>query len=274
MSHNAAQTELVRTGGAIARPRIRVPRGVYTLLAFVVLLGLWQVLVPVLNVPHYLLPTPSQIFRAAVDQWSVLWSNMLVTLREVLVGFALAVVIGIPLAMALAYSPLLEDTAYPILVFFQIMPKIALAPLLVVWFGFGLESKYLITFLLSFFPIVVDAVVGFKSIPPGLLQLASSMRARPLALFFKIRLPAALPNIFAGLKVSISLATTAAIVGEFVGADRGLGYILQRANGDLDTELLFAAICLLSLMGLVLYTITEIVEKYAIPWHVSQQGGR
>lgn len=271
MSRNATSTISVRVAKQHTRPRFHLPTRIYTLLAFVVVVVLWQVLVPVLNVPHYLLPTPSQIADTAVHQRDVLWSNMLVTLREVLTGFALAVVVGIPLAMALAYSPVLEDTAYPILVFFQIMPKIALAPLLVVWFGFGLESKVLITFLLSFFPIIVDAMVGFKSLPPALLQLASSMRARPLALFFKIRLPAALPNIFAGLKVSISLATTAAIVGEFVGADKGLGYLLQRANGDLDTELLFAAICLLSVMGLVLYTITEVVERYAIPWHVSQQ---
>ena len=251
--------------------RLAIPLRLYTLVGFLVLIGLWQVLVPALRVPKYILPTPLDIWARAVTAWPLLWTNMLFTLQSVLIGYALAVVVSILLAMMLAYSPILEGVAYPMLVFLQIIPKIALAPLLVIWFGFGIQSKILITFLLSFFPIVVDSIVGFKSVPPSLVQLASSMRAKPLALFFKIRLPAALPNIFAGLKVSIALATTAAIVGEFVGADRGLGYLLQRANGDLDTELLFAAICLLSLMGLVLYFIVEAIERYAIPWHVSQR---
>ena len=257
---------------AAPRPtRFAIPLRLYTLLGFVALIALWQILVPALHVPKYLLPTPLEIAGRMVSAWPALWTNLLVTLREVLFGFALAVIVSIPLAMLLAYSPVLESIAYPVLVFLQIIPKIALAPLLVVWFGFGIQSKILITFLLCFFPIVVDSIAGFKSVPPPLLQLASSMRAKPLALFFKIRLPAALPNIFAGLKVSIALATTAAIVGEFVGADQGLGYLLQRANGDLDTELLFAAICLLSAMGLILYFVVEIVERYAIPWHVSQR---
>jgi NitT/TauT family transport system permease protein len=267
-------TGLIRDAQLAAPPRparFAVPLRLYTGLGFLVLVVLWQVLVPTLAVPKYILPTPLDIWSRAVVAWPILWANMLVTLQSVLAGYALAVVVSIPLAMLLAYSPVLEGVAYPILVFLQIIPKIALAPLLVIWFGFGIQSKILITFLLSFFPIVVDSIVGFKSVPPTLVQLASSMRARPLALFFKIRLPAALPNIFAGLKISIALATTAAIVGEFVGADRGLGYLLQRANGDLDTELLFAALCLLSLMGLVLYFIVEAIERYAIPWHVSQR---
>jgi NitT/TauT family transport system permease protein len=255
------------------RGRLGLPLRAYTLLSFAVLLALWQLLVPALHVPKYLVPTPLDVLARTTAAWPILLTNLLVTLREVAVGFGLAVIVSIPLALLLAYSPMLEAIAYPVLVFLQIVPKIALAPLLVVWFGFGIESKILITFLLCFFPIVVDAIVGFKSVPPALLQLASSMRARPLALFFKIRLPSALPHIFAGLKVSIALATTAAIVGEFVGADVGLGYLLQRAHGDLDTELLFSAICLLSVMGLILYTIVELIERYSIPWHVSQRRG-
>jgi NitT/TauT family transport system permease protein len=160
----------------------------------------------------------------------------------------------------------------PVLVFTQLIPKIALAPLFIIWFGFGLFPKVFMTFLLSFFPIVIDAVVGFRSLDQEIVYLTRSMGLSGWQAFVKVRLPHALPQIFAGLKVAITLATVGAIIGEWVGADRGLGYLLLVAGGDLRTSLLFATLVVLTGIGLVLYYLMVLAERLAIPWHVSRRG--
>jgi len=156
-------------------------------------------------------------------------------------------------------------------VFLQIVPKIAIAPLFIIWFGFGFTPKLLLVFLLSFFPIVVSSIAGFKSADRDVMDFARTTGAGGLKLFLKIRLPQALPQIFTGLKVGAALAATAAVVAEFVASDRGLGYLLLQYNGQLDTPMVFATIVILSLIGVVVYYAVEIVERVAIPWHVSQQ---
>ena len=193
------------------------------------------------------------------------------TTQEILAGYALAVVVSIPLALAVAYSRFMEQAVYPVIVFLQIVPKIAIAPLFIIWFGFGFTPKLLLVFLLSFFPIVVSSIAGFKSADRDVMDFARTTGASGLRMFMKISLPQALPHIFTGLKVGAALAATAAVVAEFVASDKGLGYLLLQYNGQLDTPMVFATIVILSLIGLAVYYAVEIVERLAVPWHVSQQ---
>jgi NitT/TauT family transport system permease protein len=159
-------------------------------------------------------------------------------------------------------------------VFLQIVPKIAIAPLFIIWFGFGFMPKLLLVFLLSFFPIVVSSIAGFKSVDPDVMDLARSTGAGAWRLFAKIRLPQALPDIFTGLKVGAALAATAAVVAEFVASNKGLGYLLLEYNGNLETPMVFAVIIVLSLIGLAIYYAVEFLERITIPWHVSQRGAK
>jgi NitT/TauT family transport system permease protein len=160
----------------------------------------------------------------------------------------------------------------PLIVSSQAMPKVAVAPLLLVWFGFGLLPKVLIAFLIAFFPVVISTAVGLASIEPEKIQLARSMGFGPSATFFKIRLPNALPSVFGGLKISITLAVVGAVVGEFVGGDAGLGYLLTVANGSMDTPLLFAGLVALTVLGVVLYLIVELAERLVVPRHIIAAG--
>jgi NitT/TauT family transport system permease protein len=160
---------------------------------------------------------------------------------------------------------------YPLLVTSQVVPKVAIAPLFLVWFGFGLMSKVLITFLMAFFPIVISAVVGLQSTEIEKLHVARAAGASKLQLFWLVRLPNALPAIFGGMKVSITLAIVGALVGEFVAAENGVGRLLLSASGNMDTELLFAGIFALIVMGMGLFLLMEVLEKLALPWHISQR---
>ncbi|MDR1687323.1 MAG: ABC transporter permease [Clostridiales bacterium] len=240
------------------------------LITFAVLIGLWQLACEVFDVPMYLVPPPVKIWEALLKYWSVtVRANLLYTLSSIGIGYALTIVISIPLAILFATSQWLEKTVYPILVAIQLVPKVALAPLFIVWFGFGLTSKVILVFLLSFFALLVDATTGFKSLNPRLVFVAKTMTNSPWEFFWKIRFPAALPHIFTGFKISISSATTGAIIAEFVGSNQGLGYLMLRANGELNTPYLFAALLVLSVVGIALYKLVEYAEALVIPWHSS-----
>ena len=243
----------------------------HILVSFLVLFALWEVATRALGIPSYLLPAPSKIVVDLAARWSRVAQNTLVTSREIVAGFLLAVGVSIPLAVTIAYSRFLERTVYPLIVFFQIVPKIAIAPLFIIWFGFGFTPKLLLVFLLSFFPIVVSAIAGFKSVDPEIMDLARSTGAGQWIIFRKIRLPHALPSVFTGLKVAAALSATAAVVAEFVASDKGLGYLLLEFNGDLNTSMVFATIIVLSIVGLVVYYAVELLERVVIPWHVSVQ---
>jgi NitT/TauT family transport system permease protein len=240
----------------------------------VVVFILWQLAVTLFKIPPYLLPTPSAVAVQLVEEWPRLWRETLVTTYATLGGFALSVLFGVPLGVAVVSSRLVESLVYPILVFSQSVPKVAIAPLFVVWFGFGILPKIVVALLLGFFPIVVATVIGLKSIEPDVLDLARSMKASPIDSFLKIRLPAALPSLFGGLKVSVTLCVVGAVVGEFVGSNSGIGYLLQIANGNFDLPLMFAALFLLSMLGVLLFTVIDVAERYAIPWHASQRSDR
>ena len=244
------------------------------LLVTLAVLVLWEAGVRAGGVPAYLLPPPSAIAARMVKDYRLLALNTWVTGGEVLAGFALAIVVSIPLAAVLAQFRVVENALYPILVASQTVPKVAIAPILVVWFGFGLLPKMLIAFLICFFPIVVDTLIGMRSVPKEVLWLARSMGASRWKTFAKIQFPAALPHIFAGLKVASTLAVVGAVVGEFVAADRGLGYQLIVANGLLDVQLSFAVLITLSLIGVLLYSLVDFAERAALPWHVSQRQTR
>ena len=254
----------------MGRPRTRWLAYAQTGAAFVAILVAWQLIG--LRVPRYLFPTPLATAHELVVRAPLLGQHALVTLREIVLGFLLGVAVSVPCALLVAFSRAVERVVMPVLVFTQLIPKIALAPLFIIWFGFGLFPKVFMTFLLSFFPIIIDAVVGFRSLDPEIVYLTRSMGLGPWSAFVKVRLPHALPNIFAGLKVAITLATVGAIIGEFVGSDRGLGYLLLVAGGDLRTELLFATLAVLTAIGLLLYYLMALLERVAIPWHVSRRG--
>ncbi len=231
----------------------------------------WEAGTRLLRAPEYILPAPSAIFAGMAESSSHLVAATLFTLRPMLVGFAMAVVVGVGLALLIAFSRVVESTLYPLIVLLQIVPKIAVAPLFIIWFGFGLIPKVLLVFLLSFFPIVVGSITAFKSVDPDILDLARSSGAKPLRIFWMVQLPHALPMLFAGFKVAAALSATAAVVAEFVASDRGLGYLLLHYNGNLNTTMTFATILVLSALGLALYGIVELIERLAIPWHVSQR---
>ncbi|WP_235997246.1 ABC transporter permease [Nocardiopsis coralli] len=222
-------------------------------------------------VAPYVLPSPMDTWKAFADNTGYLWTHTLVTSVETVIGFVIASVVGVLVAVAMVYSPTMEKTFYPLILFAQVIPKIAIAPLFVVWLGFGPSPKILVAVLMAFFPVVISALSGLRSVDPELLELTSTMGASKVKTFCKVRFPAALPELLSGLKVAATLAVTGAVVGEFVGANAGLGYVILQANGTMDTAMLFAALFIMSLLGIVLFALIQIAEYFLIPWHASRR---
>lgn len=244
----------------------------YPTSTIVVLLLIWQAATSFLALPIYLVPPPVLVATRLVEDAGFLLYHSWITLIETIGGFLLSVVIGVPLGILLVWSKTLERSIMPLLVISQAFPKVAVAPLIIIWFGLGLFPKILIAFSVAFFPIVVATIAGMRSVDSDLNDLARSMQASALRTFMKIRLPFAMPQIFSGLKIAIAFATVGAVVGEWVGAESGLGYLLLSANANLDTPLLFAVLVSLMIIGLLLYYFVEILEQIAIPWHISMRG--
>jgi NitT/TauT family transport system permease protein len=244
----------------------------YPVGAILLSIGIWQLAVSVLGIPAYLLPSPIGVAERLASDFRFLAYHSSITTLETIGGFLLSIVIGIPLGIILVWSRTLERAIMPLLVVSQAFPKVAIAPLIIIWFGLGLFPKVLIAFSVAFFPIVVSTIAGMRSVDAELTDLARSMQASSLKMFLKIRLPFAMPQIFSGLKVAIAFATVGAVVGEWVGAESGLGYLLLWANANLDTPLLFAVLVALMVIGLVLYYAVEFAERFAIPWHISVRG--
>jgi NitT/TauT family transport system permease protein len=234
-------------------------------------LAVWEVAVPLLKVPAYLLPAPTAIFQTFVGEFPRLAYHSWVTLYEMLLGYGLAVVVGVPLAIAITSWERFDRFSMPTLLFFQVVPKVAIAPLFLVWFGVGALPKVLVAFLISFFPIVIDAAVGLRSMSTEMRDLARSMGATRVQIFARFRLPTSLPYLFSGLKVAATLAVAGAVVGEFVGADKGLGYLLLVTNSNLETALMFATLFALTIIGLVFFYAVEFLESLLIPWHVTRR---
>lgn len=227
----------------------------------------WEVWVRTAEVPQFLLPAPTDIFDTLVASWGTgLATDARITLLEALIGFTGGCLLGFVLAIAITYSKILERMIYPIIVSAQATPKIALAPLFVVWLGFGMAPKVMVTILLVFFPIVITTAHGLKSVDPSLLELLRSVSANRWQIFRKVRLPNALPHVFSGMKIAITLAVIGAVVGEWVGANAGLGYRIIYAKSQLQTTLTFAAIAVLIAMGIVLFIAVSVLGNVLTPW--------
>lgn len=239
--------------------------------SFLFVVVLWQAIIWLFSVPPYVLPSPPQIAVAIWETRGMLWQHSIVTLKEILVGFGIAVLLGFPVAMGIAFSKVIDRLVYPLLVAGQAVPKVAIAPIMVLWFGFGFRSNVAVAASIAIFPVVVNCALGLKNIDPDMVRLGRSMGASTLRLLLKVRIPNALPNVFAGLKLGITFAVVGAIVGQFIAGSEGLGYLIQLATGQLRTVLAFASIVVLSFLGILLFYAVELLERIFVRWHVSHE---
>jgi NitT/TauT family transport system permease protein len=254
---------LARRANPVMRLLGKVSPSAWSLL---IIVGLWELSVHIGNIPAYMLPAPSAIFQEFVNYGHRLLPNAGVTLFEVLFGFTLSVLISIPLAVLIVYSRVVERMIYPLIVSSQTVPMVAVAPLLLTWFGYGMTPKIVIVILQTFFPIVVNTVMGLNSASREMIYLAKSMGASNWQVFWKFRLPQALPSIFAGLKLATAMSVIGAIVAEFVGANAGLGYVILVSGASFNISRQFAAIILIIVIGIVFFAVLERIEKLAMPW--------
>ncbi|QCI67595.1 ABC transporter permease [Phreatobacter stygius] len=251
----------------------KITRIVYPLVGIVGLIAVWHFYVVWFNVPMAVLPKPLAVWDAIVKNWPLLLDEGKVTLMESVYGFLLAFAFGVPLAVAISSSRVLNLMFYPLLIATQSLPKVALAPLLLIWLGTGIESKLAIAWLVAFFPIVVDTATGLRGTPAEFLDLATSVRANGWQTFWKIRFPAALPFVISGSKVAITLAVIGAVIGEFIGSNEGLGNLLLVANSQVNTALAFAALFGLAVLGMALYAAVAGVELALKPWFGDMRHG-
>ena len=244
----------------------RLVRYSLPVLGVVLLILAWHFYVVAFNVPPAVLPKPGLVLDSMIANWRAIVQEGRVTLLESLYGFLLAFALGIPLAVAISSSRTLNLMFYPLLIATQSLPKVALAPLILVWLGTGMESKLAIAWLVAFFPIVVDTATGLRNTPAEYLDLATSVRANAFQTFWKIRFPAALPFVISGSKVAITLAVIGAVIGEFIGSNDGLGNLLLVANSQINIPLAFACLFGLALIGIGLYAAVVLVEIALKPW--------
>jgi len=229
--------------------------------------GIWEVAVRLFSIARWLLPPPSSIGAELLESRSLLLRHTLVTLEEVVLGFALALMIGIALAAAIAYSKIVERAAYPFVIASQTVPVIVIAPLLLIWIGYGIWPKVIMVVLISFFPIVINTVDGLKSADPDMLNMMRTLGASRWQLFTKVQAPSSVPFLFSGIRVAIALSVIGAVIGEWVGASAGLGYLMTRSAAQFLTDRVFASIFILSIMGITLFVLVILIERYAMPWY-------
>jgi NitT/TauT family transport system permease protein len=246
---------------------------IYPTISIVLILVAWELAVKLLEIKPFLLPPPSAILARLVDEKTVpvLLGSTIPSVWAMILSFVICIVVGIGLALAMVASRTFEKSFYPILVAAQAVPKVAIAPLLIVWFGTGLGKNVFVAVLIGIFPVVIDTVIGLRSVPTEMLDLGRSMQASSWSLFRHVRLPFSLPYVFAGLKTSITLVVIGVIVGELTGSSEGIGYQLKRAQGLLDTSFLFASIVILVIVGIASFMLVDHIERLAIPWHVSSR---
>lgn len=237
-------------------------------MAVVLFAALWEAGVRLAQIPSYILPPPSQIYASvAADVVSpTMWWNLLITAEETWAGFASGALLGFVIGLLVAEFPLIDDAIYPVVVAFQAMPKVAVAPLLIIWFGFGIASKVAIAALLAFFPLLVNTVLGLHSSDPQQEELMHALSARRSQIFSMVRLYNALPSIFAGLELAMVFSVIGAIVGEFVGARAGLGYMIQQRNADTDVPGIFAVLLILGAFGAIMTYAVRILAWKVVFW--------
>ena len=243
-------------------------RGIAGVLVVIIL---WEIICRAFQVPEFILPAPIAIIGRVFAEWQLLAAHAWVTLSEMMLGFALAVIIGVLAAILVTTSDRVKDVAMPLIVITQLIPKIAIAPVILIWFGYGISSKVVIAFLIAVFPIVIDMATGLTMIERELIELLRSLGASRWKIFVKAQIPNSLPHLFSGMRVSITLAMIGAVVGEFVGGSEGLGYIIVVGTSELKTALVFAAIFVLTAVGFLLFALIGWVERLVIPWSASER---
>jgi NitT/TauT family transport system permease protein len=234
-------------------------------------LALWEGLVRLLKIPIYILPAPTQIVATIGQHWWYLLSQLAITTLAAALGLVIAVVFGLAAGAAITASRLIDRMLTPWLVIAHAVPKVVIAPLFLVWFGFGLQSEMFFVVAFTFFPVIVNTVTGLKSADPEQILMVRAMGATPSQILRKIQFPSALASICAGIKLAVTLAPVGAVIGEFVASNKGLGHLLIRAVGDMDTSLAFAAVTVFSIFGVLLWRLAEWVERRVLPWHPSQR---
>ncbi len=231
----------------------------------------WYLLIWVFDLQPFVLPPPHVVAGQMWNHGPMLLAETQVTLLQILAGFALSVIVGFPIGMLIAFSRIMDRLLYPPLIVSQAVPKIALAPVFLAWFGFGFRTNVSISFLIAVFPVIINTALGLKSLDPDMVRLGRAMGASRWRLFVQIRLPSAMPAVFAGLKISMTFAVIGAVVGEFVAGSAGLGYAIQAATGLFNMSLAFAAIVAISVLGVVLFFAVELVERIVLRSHPQQQ---
>jgi ABC-type nitrate/sulfonate/bicarbonate transport system permease component len=238
-----------------------------SVLLVLVLLAVWESAVWLWRIEAYLLPSPSRILRAAHEAAPLLSDHVQQTLRETLLGFVLALAVGVTFSVGIDLSPVLKRAVYPLLVITQTIPIMSVAPLLVIWFGYTIWPKVIVVGLMCFFPIVVAAVDGLASADPDQLALLQAMGASRWQVFSRVRLPGALPAVFSGIRIAITYSVIGAIIGEWVGASKGLGVFMLRASNSFRTDWVFVAIAVSSLLSLALFSAVAACERAVLPWY-------
>jgi putative hydroxymethylpyrimidine transport system permease protein len=236
------------------------------LITFVVFIAIWWAVTAVLPVPLYMLPTPQSVALVLVTQWSFLAQNTGVTLAEILLGLLFGSILGAFASLLMAVLPPLQRWLMPMLVISQAIPVFALAPLMVLWFGFGIVSKVLVTMLVIFLPVTAALADGLRQTEPGWLDLAATMNATRIGVLWRVRVPAALPAFASGLRVATALAPIGAIIGEWVGASSGLGYVMINANARIETDVMFAALFVLCVIAVVLFAMVDRALRRLLYW--------
>ena len=233
----------------------------------VLLIVVWELACRLGNLPNWLLPAPTKVALSIWEHRAMLPGHVVATFTATVSGFALAVVTGVPLAIAITASRTARNVLYPIFLVFQSVPKIAFAPLILLWAGYGLPSKILVAAVTAFFPIVINTAAGMSAVSEEMLQLTRAYNTPALRVFLKVKLPFAMPYLFSGMKVAMTLSVIGAVVGEFVGSDTGLGFVILTSTSTMNTSLVFAAMILLSAMGIGLFYLIAAVERVACPWY-------
>ena len=258
--------------GIIVHYRRSLIEGGVVVLAIVGLLGILEILINVFDVPKWLLPSPLSVGLELISNLELLIGHAWVTLIEILVGFLLGLLVGVIFAIFIESSNVLEKVAYPIIITSQTIPVIVIAPLLIIWIGYGIWPKIIVVILMSFFPIVVNMVDGLKSVDPDMVRMLRSLGASRMQVLTKLKLPTSLPFLFSGMRIAITVSVIGAVVGEWVGASSGLGYLMIRSASQFLTDRVFAAILILSAIGVSLFGGIVILERMCIPWHYRNRG--
>lgn len=245
----------------------RAVRWLPALAIIAALVGIWEVCAVIFDVPRWLLPRPSVIAQELVARRAMLLGHTWVTLEEVLLGFGISLVSGVVLATMIAYSRTLERSIYPLVIASQTIPIIAIAPLLLIWIGYGIGPKVIVVALIAFFPIVVNTVDGLKAADADMVNMMRTLGASRWQIYTKVRVPNSLPFFFSGVRVAMAVSVIGAVIGEWVGSSQGLGYLMIRSKPQFLTERVFAAIFILAIMGVGLFITVGIVERYLLPWH-------